>query len=193
MTACRAEWMLASVAALATTQCGPPPGAQVRADVQTMNREQTPDKLFERGKAFASIGDLTRAEQYLAAAVDAGGDPKVIVPMLLRVCVEARRYRAAIDYGENQLKKHPQDLKLRVLLGNLYAAVDEPLHAREQFELVLAQRPDDAEVHYVLAVLLRDTLDDIVQADRHFREYLRINPKGPHADEARGSLLKSVP
>jgi predicted Zn-dependent protease len=182
---------LALLAALGAG-CSAPAGAKVKTEIQTMSREQTPDKLLERGKAFASIGDLTRAEQYLAAALQQGGDPKLVVPMLLKVCVEARRYRAAIDYGENHLKKHPQDTALRVLLANLYAAVDEPQRAAEQFQLVLHQSPDLADVHYALAVLLRDR-DNLVQADHHFREYLRLSPTGPHADEARGSLLKSVP
>jgi tetratricopeptide (TPR) repeat protein len=195
MTAAKAQRLLAILAAVpAMARCGPPPTTNnVKVEMQTMNREQAPDKLVERGKAFAAFGDLTRAEQYLAAALDQGSDPKVVLPLLLKVCVDARRYRAAIDYGENQLKKHPQDIKLRVLLGNLYSAIDEPGRAQEQFETVLAQSPNEAEVHFGLAVILRDTHKDLVQADRHFREYLRLNPKGSHADEARGSLLKSVP
>lgn len=189
----RAGALCAAVACGVLSACAPPAGTQVRAEVQTMSRERTPDKLVERGKAFASIGDLTRAEQYLAAALDQGADPKVVLPWLLKVCIEARRYRGAIDYAENQLKKRPQDDHLRVLLANLYAAVDDPRRAREQFEIVLQQHPDRAEVHYSLAVLLRDQNQDRVQADVHFREYLRLTPQGPHADEARGSLLKSVP
>jgi tetratricopeptide (TPR) repeat protein len=188
-----AAWPVATVALQAALGCVPPPGTQVKTEMQTFSQEQTPDKLVERGKAFAEIGDLTRAEQYLAAALEQGADTKVVVPLLLKVCVEARRYRAAIDYAEHQLKKHPQDANLRALVGNLYAAIDEPQRAREQFELVLAQRPEDADVHFGLAVLLRDKMMDPVQADRHFREYLRLSPNGSHAEEARGSLLKSVP
>jgi hypothetical protein len=30
-------------------------------------------------------------------------------------------------------------------------------------------------------------------ADRHFREYLRLAPRGDHADEARSFLLREVP
>jgi tetratricopeptide (TPR) repeat protein len=182
-----------AVAACGAAACEPLPGTQVKTQVQTLSNEQTPAKLVERGKAFASIGDLTRAEQYLAQALDQGADPKTVLPMLLKVCVEARRYRGAIDYAEDYLKKRPQDTHLRMLLANLYVAVDDTAHAREQFELVLQQNPALADVHYALAVLLRDQNKDLVQADAHFREYLRLSPKGPHADEARGSLLKSVP
>ena len=36
---------------------------------QIVKEENEPSKLFERGKAFHAIGDLTRAEQYYAAAM----------------------------------------------------------------------------------------------------------------------------
>jgi hypothetical protein len=45
--------------------------------------------------------------------------------------------------------------------------------------------------HYALAVLSRDE-NDPVGADKHFREYLRLAPNGPHAEEAQASLLESV-
>jgi tetratricopeptide (TPR) repeat protein len=173
--------------------CAPLPATQIKRDMQTLQTEQTPDKLYERGQAFASIGDLTRAEQYLSAAIDAGGDAKKILPVLLRVCVEARRYRVAIDYAEGQLKKHPRDDQLRFLVANLYSAIDEPVRCRQLLEQLLAAHPNDAKLHYAMAVLLRDAQDDPVGADQHFRQYLRLNPNGPHAEEARGSLLKSVP
>jgi hypothetical protein len=34
---------------------------------------------------------------------------------------------------------------------------------------------------------------DWVGADKHFREYLRIEPNGKHVEEAKGSLLHKVP
>ncbi len=179
---------------LTTTGCAPRPqqDTQVKADLKKLDNEQSPDKLLARGRMFASMGDLTRAEQYMASALERGGDPKTVLPLLLRVCVEARRYRAAIDYAEDELKKHPQDARLRFLVASLYVAIDEPKLARQHIETVLAAQPGDAEAHYVLAVLLRDQ-NDLVGADHHFREYLRLDPHGSHADEARGSLLKSVP
>ena len=57
---------------------------------------------------------------------------------------------------------------------------------------VLEEEPDDAQAHFALAGLLRDKGDPIA-ADHHFREYLRVDPKGPNAEEARGHLLQRVP
>ena len=42
-------------------------------------------------------------------------------------------------------------------------------------------------------VMERIGITDAISFDRHFREYLRIEPNGDHAEEARASLLKKVP
>jgi hypothetical protein len=50
-----------------------------------------------------------------------------------------------------------------------------------------------AEAHYLLGVVSRDADNDVVAADRHFREYLRLEPNGSHVEEAKSSLLRRVP
>jgi tetratricopeptide (TPR) repeat protein len=157
-----------------------------------VDAERTPEHLLERGRAFADVGDLTRAEQYLAAALDAGADEKVVLPLLLRVCVSAKRYRVAIGYAEPALSRHPQDFRLRMVIASLHAAVDEFDIAKQQLEIVLQTHPDEAGAHYALAVILHDELHQLVDADAHFREYLRLAPDGPHAPEAKAALLKEV-
>lgn len=167
-------------------------GAKVVESQKIAEGERTPDKLVERGKGFYDVGDLTRAEQYFAAALTAGAPEKDVLPLLLRVCVEAKRYRVAIGYAEPVLHKHPDDYRLRMLVASLYAAVDDFGAAQQQLETVLSQHPDDASAHYALAVILHDELHQLLDADVHFREYLRIEPNGPHAEEARSLLLKEV-
>ena len=58
---------------------------------------------------------------------------------------------------------------------------------------VIDERPAEAEAHFALAVLLRESFKDPVTADLHFREYLRLAPRGGHAEEAEAGLLRSVP
>jgi len=184
---------LAAAMAVTLSACGPPPAPRVEQDVEKVDKEREPNKLVARGKAFAQMGDLTRAEQYLTAALEEGADPNEVLPVLMRICLKSGRYRVAIEHANTELKLRPHNEALRFLLGSLYYAVGNAPAAREEFERVLATKPDHAEAHFALATIARDDEGDLLRADLHFREYLRLRPDGPHAEEARSSLLKSVP
>ncbi|MBX3225725.1 MAG: tetratricopeptide repeat protein [Labilithrix sp.] len=171
--------------------------AQAEQQIRAIEKESDAKTLLERGKAFAFVGDQTRAEEYLAAALSAGADPRDVMPLLMEVCVRTGRYRSAIQHGENHLRQHPGDVRTRLMVGALYAAISEPDRARTHLEQVIAKPvppPEKihGEAHYLLGVVARDE-HDAVAADRHFREYLRIEPHGSHVEEARGSLLQQVP
>jgi LysM repeat protein len=60
---------------------------------------------------------------------------------------------------------------------NLYeAALDDSENTR------------NAEVHYKLALLYDDKLNDPVSALHHFKRYLALTPNGPHANEVKNSM-----
>jgi tetratricopeptide (TPR) repeat protein len=179
--------------AIAGTGCSGSRGKDVRDGMQIMQRERVPEKLVERGKAFAAIGDLTRAEQYLSAALDQGADAKEVLPILLQVCIEAERYRVAVVYARDYLARWPEELRLRFVLATLEAAIGEVDAALADLHMVVEKNPDDPDAQFTLAILLRDELHDPAGADEHFRECLRLSPGGPHAGQARASLLKVVP
>jgi tetratricopeptide (TPR) repeat protein len=172
--------------------CAPSAGDRVQQNVKTFKSEQKPEKLVAQARAFWSVGDTTRAEEYFAMAIDAGGDENKIIPLLLGVCVQDGRYRVAIGYAENHLRRHPNDVSARFVLGTIYAAVGDAPGAKAELEKVLVARPAEAQAHFALAVLVRDQ-GDRAAADRHFREYLRLAPQGAYAEEARASLLQAVP
>jgi tetratricopeptide (TPR) repeat protein len=180
-----------AVSTVAITGCSSK-AQQLRADIQEYNSERTPDKLVARGRAFAVVGDTTRAEQYYAAALEAGASETEIVPILVEVCIRDGRYRAAVEYAGPYVKRHPGDLRMRYVLGTLYQGIGDARSAREHLEAVVGKSPDQPEPHYALAILLRDDVSDLVAADDQFKEYLRLAPNGPHADEARALLMKAV-
>ncbi len=78
------------------------------------------------------------------------------------------------------------------MVASFYSTIGDVAAARAELERVVKDRPDHAAAQFALGVLLRDEQGDLVQADLHFREYLRLDPQGAHVDEARGSLLKLV-
>jgi Flp pilus assembly protein TadD len=166
--------------------------AETAQTLHTFQAEQSPEKLLERGRGFAAVGDLTRAEEYLGAALERGADPRLVMPLLLASCVQDGRLRLAVQYAEDQLRKHPTDVRTRFVLGTLYAGLGEVEHAEAALRRVLVEKPDEAQAHYALAVLLRDR-GDSAGAEEHFREYVRIDPRGTYAEEARAGLTRSTP
>ncbi|MGC4089342.1 MAG: tetratricopeptide repeat protein [Polyangiaceae bacterium] len=168
-------------------------GARVQSDVRAFEREQSQERLLARGRAFADVGDTVRAQEYLAAALDAGGDEQRITPLLIAVCVRDGRYRLAIDYARRHLSRRPDDHRVAFLLGALYAGVGEGEAAEQELERVTRVDSSNAEARYALAVVLRDQRGDAARASRHFREYLKLSPRGAHAAEASGFGLERLP
>ncbi len=149
-------------------------------------------RMVDQGLALAQAGDLVRAEQYLAEGLERGADPRRVLPTLLRVCVTAGRFRAAVTYAAQYLERHPADWALRFLVGTIHEELGEHFTARRHFEAVLSVRETHAGAHFMLGKILRDTYTNASAADVHFRRYLELDPRGVFADEARGSLLRTV-
>lgn len=149
--------------------------------------------FMQRAQAAYARTDYTRAEQYLNLAKESGRDEAEITPLLIDVCVKDQRYRAALQYAQEYLRRHPRAYRLRFVEATLLAGLGEIAAAREELEKVLSAQPEHADAHYSLAVLLRDDLGNHLEADAHFRDYLRIAPRGIHAEEAGQSLLELVP
>jgi len=58
------------------------------------------------------------------------------------------------------------------------------------YEAVLDDSPRGAEVHYQLALLYDDKLNDPVSALHHFKRYLALSPTGPHAKDVKNSIKR---
>src|SRR2546430_7322992 len=56
------------------------------------------------------------------------------------------------------------------------------------YEGALDDSPRCAEIHYKLALLYDDKLNDPVSALHHFKRYLALSPNGPHAKEVTNSI-----
>jgi tetratricopeptide (TPR) repeat protein len=188
----RLPFLVLALAFVGALGCTKSPQQRARQDSDIIRRETTPERLQARGEAAAMAGDLTRAEQYFVAAMKAGGDERTLTTRLLVVCVTDSRYPAAATYGEEYLHRHPNDPEIRYTVSTVYIGLGDLARARDGLRQVVEERPDLADAHYALASVLRDAGDSLLDADREFREYIRLRPDGEYAEAARASLLKSV-
>src|SRR5436853_6506234 len=70
------------------------------------------------------------------------------------------------------------------------AAQGDYLWAINLYEAALDGTPQSAEVHFKLALLYDDKLNDPLHALHHFKRYLLLNPDGKHAAEVRDFMKR---
>jgi tetratricopeptide (TPR) repeat protein len=58
------------------------------------------------------------------------------------------------------------------------------------YEAALDDSPRCAEVHYKLALLYDDKLNDPISALHHFKRYLALSPTGAHANDVKNSIKR---
>jgi Flp pilus assembly protein TadD len=170
------------------TACASTESDKLRANVEIVRRETRPDVLLAKGEAYEAVGDSTRSEQYLATAIAAGGDEAVLMQRIIRVCVADRRFRAALAYADDYLRRHPGDRDMRFAHGAISAAIGEGATARADLRALVRGWPDDPEYHFALAILLRDEPDEAAAAREQFALYLKLDPNGKNAEMAHAEL-----
>jgi len=70
------------------------------------------------------------------------------------------------------------------------AAQGDFLWAINLYEAALDGTPQSAEVHYKLALLYDDKMNDPLHALHHFKRYLTLNENGKHAEEVKGFIKR---
>jgi len=183
--------MIVLMLALGACASAPPPSV-ARPPTKAEERAQAAE-LFAQGNALAAVGDLTRAEQYLATALRQGHDPERTMRALLSVCLRASRLRSALAYAAPHLQAHPGDITLRQLVASIELALGDARSAERDLRRVLAQDRDAADARFLLATILQQAQGSEAEAAEHFAHYVALRPDGSHAEEARASLALLSP
>lgn len=180
-----ARWFFALYSGFAAA-CGPRPPINEPPSHSDPIAEVPSEELYRRGLARAQQGDLGRAEQYIAAALSKGHPHQQALPMLLRVCVAANRYRHALTYARTYMERFPDDWSLRYLVATIQMAMGDEDEARTELAKVIRQAPDRPGPHFLMAELLRERQPD--DAQNHYQRYLELAEDGPNAAAAREAL-----
>ena len=85
--------------------------------------------------------------------------------------------------GNSRHEQLMQDADNKAAQGDFERAVN-------LYEAALDDSPRGAEVHYKLALLYDDKLNDPVGALHHFKRYLALTPNGPHAKDVKDSTKR---
>ena len=85
--------------------------------------------------------------------------------------------------GGSRSSKLMEDADSKSAQGDFVRAID-------LYEAALddSENTRNAKVHYKLALLYDDKLNDPVSALHHFKRYLALTPNGPHANEVKNSM-----
>jgi tetratricopeptide (TPR) repeat protein len=166
------------------TRPRPRPSSPTRDPLESVSARD----LYVTGVELARSGDLVRAEHYLSTALRRGHSGDEVFPALIRVCLDASMYSAALHHARSYLGHRGQDWRLRFLVASLDIAVGDYDRARNELEQVVALAPDRPEPQFALGQLLATRLSDPAGAMPHLRRYLKVRSTGVHAAEAEGLL-----
>ena len=91
---------------------------------------------------------------------------------------------AACDrIGNSRYGQLTQDADSKSAQGDFERAVN-------LYEAALDDSPRGAEIHYKLALIYDDKLNDPVSALHHFKRYLALSPNGSHAKDVKDSIKR---
>lgn len=133
-----------------------------------------PDELKEQ---IASLGYVSSAK---AAGASSGMDPKDGIVLLGQIdaatkLVSQNRQDDAIAILNDVLKRNPQNVPARVILGQVYLGRRNYAAAQEQFNAALQVRPLDT-IHLDLALALAG-LGRFREAASQYQQALALNPR----------------
>lgn len=180
-------WIVASIiSATACMSTGQRPQGPVPTDpiAQVGGAE-----LRARGLVHARRGDLVRAQQYLSAALQKGFDENVILPELVKVCVASSRLRAALEFAEPYLERHPEDGGMHYVVGTLHMTLGNLEEASAYLTEALRTKQLAEDALFSLGVLAFKRGQTKV-ARAHLERYLEERPQGRHAHRIRSMLVR---
>jgi tetratricopeptide (TPR) repeat protein len=137
----------------------------------------------------AQMGDMAGAERALAPLSSLGltGDPEVL-NMLGAIRLQQGRFAEAAAFLSQGRAASPREPMLACNLGRALASLGRMDEASEAFNAAIKLRPDFVDARFEAAQLLHRT-SKFEDAEKGFRQLLRIMPGHLHAKMALGAVL----
>lgn len=153
-------------------------------------RQREAAKWFDRGVELEQTG--APPDQIIAAyhkALDYHPESAGAHVNLGTVYFQLKQWRKAEDHYLAAIQ-HKADYALAHFnLGNLFDELNQPTQAMDSYTRALEIQPDYADAHYNMALLFQ-ARGDTMNAVRHWRTYLKLDPAGYWAGIARRELAR---
>ncbi len=142
-----------------------------------------------RAQRALQAGDKTAAREAAQAALAAKPDSEIAVLMLAQVTDGDEQIGKLLD---DFLKANPKAREVRAAKARLHVSRKQYAQAREQFEILLKDEPDDAGTLYALGVLAAQT-DDAAAAERYLARFVDVlgRDRADARDPTRALLMLS--
>lgn len=142
-----------------------------------------------RAQMALSRGDKATARSEARAALVAKPDSEIAALMLAQVTEDESQVLALLDQF---LKNNPKAREVRAALGRILVNRKEYVRAREEFELLLKDQPDNATHLYALGVLTTH-MNDTAAAESYLTRFVEVLGRNPEdeRDPSRALLILS--
>lgn len=139
------------------------------------------EKVFSRGAEAERLGQLDRAKEAYRQAIEADPSYYDAYYNLALVSLRSGDLKGALSASELALAIRPESLDARYNFAIALRRSSFPRDAAREFETLLRQHPKDSRVHFGLASLYSQELQDIPKAREHYEKSLEIAPAQPQA------------
>ena len=146
------------------------------------------ERWFQKGLALEETGaPVDQALYAYRRAVELNPNAAGALVNLGTIAFRAKKLKEAEAYYRRALEADPQYPLAHFNLGNLFDELGKPENAREQYEYALRLNPSYADAHFNLA-LIAERNADTAAAVKHWMAYLKLDPAGSWAAQARKQL-----
>ncbi len=173
---------------------GQSPSEHVERRRQPVSLANSASPNVEEMRQFAAEcedeGELDQAVEWYRAILAAVGPHAETCFQLADALYRLGDLTASRERYYMTLEIDEEFIEARANLGCVLLELNQPELAEAAFRGALASHPDYADVHYLLARMLTrlNRPDDAIS---HWRDFLRLSPRSPWADEAKQALAES--
>ena len=111
---------------------------------------------------------------------------RLVILALLRLAISATTLTCVVGCNRMMTPRGSQLVKD----ADTRAAEGDFLHAVNLYESALNGSADAADIHFKLALLYDDRMNEPLNALHHFKRYLTLAPSGVHANEAKNFMKR---